>query len=136
MTEIQLLHVTELLSQLGNQVVETDRDKAVFKIGLTGNRWIRIWPDGEKEWYRWCKRSRWLKLHRTDGPARERANGDKEWFRNNKIHRTDGPAIELANGDKEWWLNSQRHRTDGPAVELANGNKEWWLNNVKQTGSV
>ena len=55
-------------------------------------------------------------------------NGDKEWWLNGKLHRTDGPAVERANGHKEWWLNGQLHRTDGPAVELANGGKEWWLN--------
>ncbi|MDE1834752.1 MAG: hypothetical protein KGH64_05445 [Candidatus Micrarchaeota archaeon] len=56
-------------------------------------------------------------------------NGDKEWrLPNGKLHRTDGPAIEYANGDKEWYLNGQRHRTDGPAFERANGDKEWWLN--------
>jgi hypothetical protein len=28
-----------------------------------------------------------------------------------------------ANGDKEWWLNNKRHREDGPACEWANGDK-------------
>jgi hypothetical protein len=27
-------------------------------------------------------------------------NGDKCWYLNGKLHRTDGPAIEYANGDK------------------------------------
>ena len=67
------------------------------------------------------------KLHRTDGPAMELANGDKEWWLNRKLHRTDGPAVEYANGGKEWWVNGERHRTDGPAVELPH-RKVWYVN--------
>jgi len=48
----------------------------------------------------------------------ESANGNKQWFLNDKLHREDGPAIEWASGAKEWWLN---------------GTKEWWLNNEKTT---
>jgi hypothetical protein len=51
MTEIQLLYVTELLSQLGDQVVKTERDETDFLIHLSGDRWIRITADGDKEWY-------------------------------------------------------------------------------------
>jgi len=86
------------------------------------------------------------KFHRSNGPAIERWNNQKEsYFRgfvhkdlgptviypqgskfyyvNNKFHRIDGPAIELINGDKEWWLYGLRHRIDGPAVERSNGDK-------------
>ena len=35
-------------------------------------------------------------LHRIDGPATERANGDKFWYFNGLLHRVDGPAIEDA----------------------------------------
>jgi hypothetical protein len=27
------------------------------------------------------------------------------WYLNGKLHRTDGPAIEHSDGDKEWYLN-------------------------------
>ena len=68
-------------------------------------------------------------LHRTDGPAIERANPeDKLWYVNGKIHRDEGPAFVGADGTKEWWLNGQRHRTDGPAIEWANRDKLWYLN--------
>ena len=66
--------------------------------------------------------------HRTDGPAVERANGDKAWWKNGKRHRTGGPAVERVNGDKEWYKNGQCHRTGGPAIEWANGYKAWWKN--------
>ena len=46
------------------------------------------------------------------------------------LHRTDGPAIERANGLKEWYVNGKLHRLDGPAVEHNNGLKEWWTNGV------
>jgi len=52
------------------------------------------------------------KLHREDGPAVERANGDKEWYINDQCHREDGPAIECANGDKYWYLNDKLHREE------------------------
>jgi len=54
--------------------------------------------------------------------------GDKYWHLNGKLHRTDGPAVERADGHKAWYLNGKRHRTDGPAVENANGSKFWFLN--------
>ena len=34
-------------------------------------------------------------------------NGNKEWRLNGKWHREDGPAIERANGDKQWWLHGE-----------------------------
>jgi hypothetical protein len=126
MTDIQLLYVTELLSQLGNQVVKTERDEADFLIHLSGDRVILISAIGHKNWYLKGK------PHRTDGPAAEYANGHKDWYLNGQRHRTDGPAIEWADGDKHWWLNGKRHRTDGPAIEQADGNTSWWLNGVKQ----
>jgi hypothetical protein len=55
-------------------------------------------------------------------------NGTKEWRLNGNLHRTDGPAIERADGSKMWCLNGNLHRTDGPAYEGANGRKAWWLN--------
>ena len=47
-------------------------------------------------------------LHREDGPAIERDNGDKFWYIDGDLHRTDGPAIELSTGHKEWWVNGKR----------------------------
>jgi hypothetical protein len=66
------------------------------------------------------------RLHRTDGPALEYADGHKEWWVNDKRHRTDGPAVEGIYYNS-WFVNGKLHRLDGPAVEYANGNKEFWL---------
>ncbi len=44
------------------------------------------------------------------------------------LHRTDGPAREFANGDKFWYINGIRHREDGPAVEMYSSYKAWYLN--------
>jgi hypothetical protein len=41
------------------------------------------------------------------------------------LHRTDGPAVELVNGDKEWWVSGMLHRIDGPAIETED-EQEWW----------
>ena len=81
--------------------------------------------DGDKQW--------WLngQVHRKDGPAYEHANGTRLWLLNDKLHREDGPAKEWADGSKEWWVNGKRHREDGPAFERANGTRLWFLNNRK-----
>ena len=60
------------------------------------------------------------------GVVKDKENTIAYYF-NGNIHRTDGPACEYANGNKEWFLNGEYHRTDGPAVEL-NNRKSWWLN--------
>lgn len=54
---------------------------------------------------------------------------DKEW-RNEQgqLHREDGPALIKTNGDQFWWLNGKLHRTDGPAAIWADGARAWWLN--------
>jgi hypothetical protein len=33
------------------------------------------------------------------------AGNDTFWYLDGKIHRTDGPAVEWADGDKSWFLN-------------------------------
>jgi hypothetical protein len=65
-------------------------------------------------------------LHRINGPAVERANGDKLWYQNGKLHRVDGPAADYASGDKHWYLNGLRHRIGGPAFTLNNGRNHWY----------
>ena len=62
--------------------------------------------------------------------------GDRRYYSDaamKTLHRTDGPAIERALafppfGAKEWYLNGKRHRTEGPAIEYCDGCKEWYLN--------
>jgi hypothetical protein len=59
--------------------------------------------------------------------------GTKCWRLNGKLHRTDGPAIQGADGGKSWYLNGKLHRTDGPAIEFANGSKWWYINGKEYT---
>lgn len=66
----------------------------------------------------------------------ELCNSLKQWCKNGQLHREDGPAIERDNGDKEWFLNGDRHRKNGPAVEWTNGDKEWWLHGELVTEEV
>lgn len=61
------------------------------------------------------------KLHRNDGPAIERSNGERQWWVNGKRHRVDGPAVIHPEGSKEWWVDGDLHRDDGPAVDIADG---------------
>lgn len=78
-------------------------------------------------------------LHRTDGPAIERASGNKEWFFNGKHHRIGGPAVEnhhSASGYsyQAWFVLGKLHRTDGPAVIRGNGlngQSEWWVHGTQ-----
>jgi len=44
---------------------------------------------------------------REDGPAVERADGDKLWYRNGQLHRDDGPALEGGDGRKEWYRDGK-----------------------------
>ena len=83
--------------------------------------------NGDKAWYVNGQ------LHRLDGPAMTWADGDKAWYVNGQLHRMDGPAIEHANGDKFWYQNDQFHRTDGPAIERADGDKSWWIEGKNYT---
>jgi hypothetical protein len=62
-------------------------------------------------------------------------NGDKFWYLDGKVHRTDGPAVECADGTKIWLLNGKRHRVDGPAIEYAYGGKHWYLDGKELTES-
>lgn len=59
--------------------------------------------------------------------------GYKEWRLNGKLHRTDGPALECANGNKIWYLHGELHRTDGPAIESPDGYKSWYLHGKRLT---
>ena len=49
-----------------------------------------------------------------------------KYSKNGKLHREDGPAIERVNGDKAYYVNDKLHREDGPAVEYSNGYKVYW----------
>lgn len=52
------------------------------------------------------------------------------------LHRSDGPAIVRKNGQKEWFLNGRRHRIDGPAIIKSNGIKQWYVNSKNITPLV
>ena len=46
------------------------------------------------------------------------AEGTKFWrLPNGKLHREDGPAVEYANGDKEWYVNDKRYDTPSDWAE-------------------
>jgi hypothetical protein len=62
--------------------------------------------------------------------------GDKRYFKDKEMtiyHRIDGPAIEWADGDKEWYVDDKLHRLDGPAIEYANGDKYWYVDGKELT---
>ena len=67
----------------------------------------------------------------SEQPERLEFSDRVEYRLNGKLHREDGPAKEWADGDKEWWVDGKCHRLDGPAVEWANGTKEWYVDDNK-----
>ena len=66
--------------------------------------------NGSKCWYINGKRHR-VEVDPETGltmSAIEYASGYKSWCLNGRLHREDGPAIENANGDTEYWINDKR----------------------------
>ena len=63
------------------------------------------------------------KLHRLDGPAYIRANGDGFWYRHGQRHRDGGSAMEWVKdpNQRHYYRNGKEHREDGPAVENRSG---------------
>ena len=62
--------------------------------------------------------------------------GTRKYFNSAyELHRTDGPAIERADGTKYWYQNGLRHRTDGPAIEWWDGDKWWFIDGVHLTAA-
>ena len=80
-----------------------------------------------------CYRNSIGLLHRLDGPAVERPNGDKEWMQNGLLHRLDGPAIERAKGTQIWYKFGKPHRDDGPASISPEGYTEYWIDGERLT---
>lgn len=44
-------------------------------------------------------------------------DGDKRWWLNNQLHREDGPAVERSNGDVFWYIHGKQL---DPLVEVNN----------------
>ena len=66
------------------------------------------------------------RLHRTDGPALEHANGSVKWYRHGKRHRIGAPACVYVNGTRKWYEDGLRHRDDGPAATYPDGRRIWF----------
>lgn len=66
-------------------------------------------------------------LHREDGPAVIRFNGDETWYKDGYRHREDGPALTRRNGEQTWYQHGLRHRVGGPAsIQPDIGMEVWW----------
>lgn len=62
-------------------------------------------------------------------------DGRKLWIVCGRLHRTDGPAIEEADGTVRWMWRGHYHRTDGPAIMFPDGTNIWYVNDLPR-GSV
>jgi len=50
------------------------------------------------------------------------------WVDNDgNCHRTNGPAVEDRDGEKQWHFHGKRHREGGPAMEMPDGFCIWFL---------
>lgn len=57
--------------------------------------------------------------------------GDQEWrLPNGDLHREDGPAVIRSNGETVWFLNGQKHRLVGPAIYGGKFKSCWYVNDV------
>jgi len=87
--------------------------------------------NGDKEWWRDGKLMRVNAAGVTCGPAIVRVNGDQEWYEDGVLHRDGLAAIIRANGDQEWHRRGALHRVGGPAISREDGSSEWWFNGVR-----
>lgn len=51
------------------------------------------------------------------------SNGDKYWLSNGLLHREDGPAVIRSNGDVEYWINGKQ-MSDGEYLKLTGAEEE------------
>jgi len=51
-------------------------------------------------------------------------NGTKQYTRNGKLHRTDGPVIEHADGTKMWYIDGLEYTEEQFNQKEANMNEE------------
>ena len=105
----------------GNKVEEED---------LPMNAWPKCSIDSQGN-KKWINKNGLYHREEKDGPAVERIDGNKLWYKNGELHREGGPACEYFNGIKYWYINGKNHREDGPAIEWANGSKSYYLNGNK-----
>jgi len=60
--------------------------------------------------------------------------GDIFWINSlGLLHRENGPAVERINGNRGWYINGKRHRENGPAIEYGDGDKSWYLDDIYYT---
>jgi len=56
-------------------------------------------------------------------------DGTKLWYLHDVLHRDDGPAVERPEGDYRWYQFGKEHRENGPAVESSDGSSnQYYLN--------
>ena len=91
-------------------------------VGCTGRDWTPGSPDSFSEHV-----ARIIDTMAEQPTCKTLSDGSKEWYVDGELHRTDGPAIERADGSKSWYVHGELHRTDGPAIEAPDGYKAWWL---------
>jgi hypothetical protein len=94
----------------GPAVERASGDKMWFQHGVfyrEDGRCVIKTADGWKAWVTADKL-----FHRAGGPAVINSVGDRGWFYHGKLHRLDGPAKESADGRREWYVDGIRVTED------------------------
>lgn len=87
--------------------------------GRVTRRGARVWHDTDG------------RLHRDGGPALERLDGERQWWRHGLLHREGGPAIQGPAGRQVWFRHGQLHRDGGPAITTPHGHEGWFVDGVR-----
>ena len=104
------------------QSQQTVKPTSIKRVPLPNGGEIETDIDGTQ---RWLNKHRGL--HREDGPALIKPDGETMWCQYNQLHRLDGPAWEKPDGFWEWRCQGNTHRIGGPAKHYPNGREEWYL---------
>lgn len=65
-------------------------------------------------------------LHCEDGPAMEKDDGSKIWYKNGVYHNENGPAVIWGDGGVGYYIDGLPHREDGPAIIYPDGLNSWY----------
>lgn len=56
-----------------------------------------------------------------------------KYYVDGKLHRLDGPAVIRPNGNNSWWHEGKLHRLDGPALDWGRDGIGFFIHGRKVT---
>ncbi len=109
-----------------------------FRYQISWKEWIdgneNITTEFHHKYQVYMKSRGWYKegglLHREEGPALIRDNGDMLWFLNGICQRDFGPAFITSDGTCCWYKDGDLHRESGPALIYPDGSYKFYLEGI------